>query len=60
MEDPDSGVLAPGAGTSGDFASDGRRGPSAGWVSDHPVETRSGNGQAPDATRHDKPKSRKR
>ena len=26
MEDPDSGVLAPGAGTSGDFASDGSRG----------------------------------
>ncbi len=60
VEDPDSGVLAPGAGTSGDFASDGSRGPSAGRVSDRPAETRSGNGQAPDATRHDKPKSRKR
>lgn len=58
MKDPDSGASLPGAGASGDFRIDSGS-PSA--SRGHPrAEGRSGNGQAPGADPHNKPKWKKR
>jgi exopolyphosphatase/guanosine-5'-triphosphate,3'-diphosphate pyrophosphatase len=60
VEDPDTGVVAPGAGASRDFTPHKGRSPFADQASSRAAESRFDNGQARDADLHDKPKSRKR
>jgi exopolyphosphatase/guanosine-5'-triphosphate,3'-diphosphate pyrophosphatase len=60
VEDPDAGVLTPGGGASQGFQPPSGGKPSANPAPGRQAEGRSGNGQAPDAAPHDKPKWKKR